>query len=153
MQTPEFDVQTAHRYFAADCFNKTWEYLRQAERTAAENLDMISTCQASFWHWKQFEGHTPLNISIAYWQLSRVYAVTSQPRLALSFATLCLKVSQKNQLSPFYMAYAYEALARASAVAEKQEEASTWREHAKKIAESELQGDEKQQLLEDLNTI
>ncbi|WP_299466546.1 hypothetical protein [uncultured Gimesia sp.] len=153
MQTPEFDVQTAHRFFAADCFNKTWDYLEKHERTPEENLAMISSSHASFWHWKQFEEHTPLNISIAYWQLSRVYAVTSQPRLALSFASLCLKVSQKNQLGPFYMAYAYEALARASAVADKPEEAATWLEHAKKIVESELEGDEKQQLQTDLNTI
>ena len=153
MQTPEFDVQTAHRYFAADCFNKTWGYLDKKDRTPSENLDMISTCHASYWHWTQCADHTPLNISVAYWQLSRVYAMTNQPKLALSFASLCLKISQTNELSPFNMAYAYEALARASSVANKPEEAATWLENAKKIAESDLETDEKQQLLTDLNTI
>ncbi|WP_298867134.1 hypothetical protein [uncultured Gimesia sp.] len=153
MPTPEFDIQSAHRYFAADCFNKTWDLLENKDRTPSENLEMISACQASFWHWTQYEGHTPLNISIAYWQLSRVYAMTNQPKLALSFASLCLKISQANELSPFYMAYAYESLARASAVANRPEEAATWLESAKNIAESELESDEKQQLLTDLNTI
>jgi len=153
MQTPEFDLQTAHHFFAVDSFNKTSNFLEKKERSPEENLTMISTCHASYWHWTQFEDHTPLNISIAYWQLSRVYAVTNQPKLALSFATLCLKISQANVLSPFYRAYAYESLARASAVANRAEEAATWIEHAKKIAESDLEGDEKQQLLADLNTI
>jgi len=153
MQTPEFDVQSAHRYFAANCFNKTWQFLENKDRTPAENLDMISACQASYWHWTQYEGHTPLNISIAYWQLSRVYAITNQPKLALSYASLCLKISQANELSPFYLAYAFEALARASAVANKPDETATWVEKAKIIAEAELESDEKQQLLTDLNTI
>ncbi|MFK7777990.1 MAG: hypothetical protein QM501_07665 [Gimesia sp.] len=153
MQTPEFDVQTAHRFFASDCFNKTWNYLEKKDRTPTENLDMISTCRASYWHWTQVENHTPLNLSIAYWQLSRVYAVSNQPNLALSFASLCLKISQTNKLSPFYMAYAYEALARASSVANKPEETATWLEKANNVAESELETDEKQQLLTDLNTI
>ncbi len=153
MATPEFDMQTAHRFLAADCFNQTWNYLDKEDRTAAENLDMISACHASHWHWTQFKEHTPLNLSIAYWQLSRVYAETNQPNLALSYASLCLKISQSNELSPFYLAYAYEALARASSVANRPEEAATWLENAKKIAESELDTDEKQQLLTDLNTI
>ncbi|QDV52518.1 hypothetical protein [Gimesia fumaroli] len=153
MPSPEFDIQAAHRYFAAACFNKTWEYLDKKDRTPAENLEMISTCHASYWHWTQFEGHTPQNISIAYWQLSRVYAITNQPSNALSFGTLCLNVTREGQLSPFYLAYAYEALARAASVANKPEEVASYLEQAKKIAETDLEGDEKQQLLTDLDTI
>jgi len=153
MQSPTFDIQQAHRYFAATSFNKTWDYLEKQDRSAAENLDMISTCHASHWHWTQIEEHTPENISIAYWQLSRVYAVTNQPSNALSFAMLCLKVTQDKHLRPFYLAYAYEALARAASVANKPEEVETYRQQAKKIAESDLEGEEKQQLLNDLNTI
>ncbi|WP_278467478.1 hypothetical protein [Gimesia maris] len=153
MQTSDFDKQAAHRYFAADSFNKTWEFLEKQDRAASENLEMISTCHASLWHWLQFENHTDENISIAYWQLSRVYAVTNQPSNAFSFAMLCLKITQDKHLSPFCLAYAYEALARAASISNKPEEVATYVEQAKKIAESDLKGDEKQQLLDDLNTI
>ncbi|QDU07858.1 hypothetical protein [Gimesia aquarii] len=153
MQPPAFDVQAAHHFFATDCFNQAWSYIEKEDRTSEENLLMISASHASYWHWTQFEEHTPINLSIAYWQLSRVYAITNQPSLAISYGTLCLKVSQMNHLSPFYIAYAYEALARATSAANKQDEVSTYLEQAKKIAESELEEDEKQQLLADLNTI
>ncbi|KAA0139985.1 hypothetical protein FYZ48_08655 [Gimesia chilikensis] len=153
MQSPAFDPQQAHRHFAATCFNKTWDYLDKADRTAAENLAMISACHASHWHWAQYEEHTPENISIAYWQLARVYAVTNQPSNAFSYAMLCLKVTQDNHLKPFCLAYAYEALARAASVANKPEEVETYKQQAKNIAETDLEGDEKQQLLDDLNTI
>ena len=66
---------------------------------------------------------------------------------------LCLKVTQDNHLKPFCLAYAYEALARAASVANKPEEVETYKQQAKNIAESDLEGDEKQQLLDDLNTI
>lgn len=153
MESPAFDFQKAHRYFAAECFNQTWAYLEKEDRTPVENLKMISTCHSSHWHWTQYEAHTPENISIAYWQLSRVYAVANQPSNALSYATLCLNISRENQLKPFCMAYAYEALARAASVANKAEESETYLAQAKKIAETDLEGEEKQQLLADLDTI
>ena len=34
MQTSDFDKQAAHRYFAADSFNKTWEFLEKQDRAA-----------------------------------------------------------------------------------------------------------------------
>ncbi len=153
MQEPTFDAQTAHRYFAATCFNQAWTSIEKRDRTPEENLSMISASHASYWHWLQYEEHTPHNLSIAYWQLSRVYAITNQSIPALGYATLCLEVSQKNQLGPFCIAYAYEALARSAFVANKPDDVAIYLKHAKKIAELELKGEEKQQLLADLNTI
>jgi hypothetical protein len=45
------------------------------ERTKEEEEKMIHLTHVSFWHWTQVEGHTPRNLSIGYWQLSRVYAI------------------------------------------------------------------------------
>ena len=30
---PAFDLAAAHKYFAADCFNKAWDLLEKQERT------------------------------------------------------------------------------------------------------------------------
>ena len=54
--TPNFDIQAAHQYFSADCFNKTWDFIdKDADRSAEENISMLHTAIASLWHWSQRE--------------------------------------------------------------------------------------------------
>lgn len=77
---------------------------------------MIHLCHTSFWNWTQVEDHTPQNISIGYWQLSRVYSVVGNGGQALYYADQCVKVSTEAELPPFFIAYAYEARARAQLV-------------------------------------
>jgi hypothetical protein len=104
-------IQLIHQQFASHCFNKTWTFIDKKERTAADIEDMILTASASFWHWKQREDCTPTNLSVAYWQMGRVYCLAGETKLAKSFAENCLKVTIEGQLSPFYLGYAYEVLA------------------------------------------
>ena len=47
---PTFDLQTAHRYFAPYCFNKTWEYIEKQDRSPEDDLVMLHTSLASLWH-------------------------------------------------------------------------------------------------------
>lgn len=103
----------SHKQIAAECFNKTWDLLDKSDRTLAEEEQMIHLCHTSFWHWTQVEDHTPQNLSIGYWQLSRVYSVVGNGEQALYFAEQCVKVSHEAELPPFFIAYAYEAQARA----------------------------------------
>jgi tetratricopeptide (TPR) repeat protein len=102
-----------HRQLAVSCFNKVWDLLEKENRTANQNEEMANLCHSSFWHWTQVEEHTPTNLSIGYWQLSRVYAVIGQGETALKYAEKCIDVSNSSELKPFYKAYAYEAAARA----------------------------------------
>jgi hypothetical protein len=112
---PDFDVQQAHEHFAKSCFNRVWDLLDRARRTSAEDDEMVSASHASLWHWTQVAGHTPTNLSIARWQLSRVYATVGQAANAEHYGRLCVDVSAG--LDPFYAAYAWEAYARAAALA------------------------------------
>ena len=50
---------------------------------------------------------------LAYWQVSRIYALLGQADNARRYGELCLEVSQEPGVQPFYLAYAHEALARA----------------------------------------
>ena len=75
---------------------------------------MIATSHASLFHWLNREDCTPENLSIGLWQLARVYAVIESPAEALRNARDCLEISESNSLSPFCMAYAHEAVCRAS---------------------------------------
>ena len=71
-KAPDFELQKAHRYFSADCFNRAWDEIDKSSRTHEEDERMLLLAMASLWHWGQREDVTPVNYSIGYWQVSRV---------------------------------------------------------------------------------
>jgi len=103
-----------HRKVAAECFNRTWDYLEQKNRSLDDDQMMLNLAHASRYHWS-FIGK-PWNFTTGDWQISRVYAALNQPDLALSFAKKALETSQKHNLSERLIS-AYEGMARAHAVA------------------------------------
>jgi hypothetical protein len=114
LMIPDFDPAAAHRYFSADCFNKTWELIDKANRTRDEDRRMLSCAFASLWHWTQREDCTDKNLSIGFWQISRVYSLLGESVNAAEYADQSLLHAA--QLEPFYRGYAHEALARAATV-------------------------------------
>ena len=148
---PEFDLQTAHRYFSADCFNRAWELIEKAERTSAEEQQMIRLNQASIWHWTQREDCTDRNLSIGYWQASRIYAVLGEAENAQKYAQLSLDRSSPEE--PFYRGYAYEALARAAAAGGNRKQVKEYGAEARRLAELVQDEEERRILLDDLVTI
>src|SRR5438046_3225551 len=103
-----------HRKVAAECFNRTWDYLEQKNRSLDDDQMMLNLAHASRYHWS-FIGK-PWNFTTGDWQISRVYAALNQPDLALSFAKKALETSQKHNLSE-RLIYAYDGMARAPATA------------------------------------
>src|SRR5688572_8043756 len=101
--TSNFDEAAAHRYFSATCFNRTWDWLDKANRSSDDDEAMIACCLASLWHWLQRPDCTPRNRSVAFWQVSRVYAMVGQPQNAWRYGELCLKASEGEE--PFYLGY------------------------------------------------
>ncbi len=113
METPEFDAATAHRHFSADCFNKTWEYIEKSNRTAEDDRQMLLSANAPLWHWTQREDCGVQQLSIGHWLLSRACFLLGHTAEALRHGDECLRHSET--LSPFYKAYAREALSRVHA--------------------------------------
>lgn len=148
---PEFDVQAAHRYFSAACFNQAWELIEKPDRTPAEDEEMIRLNLASMWHWTQRADVTARNLSVGYWQASRIYALLGQADNARRYGQLSLDAGQGE--APFFVAYAYEALARAEAVAGNRAEAERYLAEAHRLAEAVAEADEHKLLLDDLGTI
>ena len=107
---PNFDTAAAHRFFAANCFNAVWELLDKPDRTDEDDEQMIALAHASVWHWTQREDRLPRNLSVGYWQLSRVYAILGHGERARHYGNLSLAAAQEEE--PFYLGYAHEALAR-----------------------------------------
>jgi hypothetical protein len=107
--------QELHRKFAVDLFNRAWDLLDQEDRTPEEADTMIHAAHASRFHWGEIG--TPLEYARGEWQISRVYAVLDRPQAALYHAQRSLDLCQANEIGDFDLAFAYEALARAYAVA------------------------------------
>ena len=145
--------ELTHRGLGGSCFNSTWDYLDKAQLESDEIEEMIHVAHASFWHWTQVEDHTPTNISVGTWQLSRVYAVANLPERAMYFAERCIRVSKENDIPPFYTAYAHEAMARANKTAGDLEAARDNIEKAKKFAEEVEEKEDQKAILDDLNSI
>lgn len=152
VNTPDFDIQQTHKYFSADCFNKTWDLVdKNGIRSTEESMEMLHTAIASLWHWGQREDVTPKNLSIGYWQVSRVYCLIGQPHNARSYGLLSLKYAK--ELSPFYKGYAYETLARAEMVADNRVIMRVYLEKAHEMLEQIKKKDDKALLEKDLETI
>jgi hypothetical protein len=140
-----------HRRFAVDCFNRTWELLDRKKRTKAEDDEMIHTAHASRYHWGEIGA--PVNFARGEWQISRVYAVLKRAEPALYHARRCLDICQKNGIGDFDLAYAYEALARASAVAGKKDDTERYAALGKGAGEKIAERDDREHFFADLKTI
>ncbi len=114
----------AQRQFAVECFNDTWKLLLKKRRTKAEDLEMVHMAHASRYHWG-LVGNAR-NLAVGEWQISRVYAVLQRPEPALLHAKEALRTCLENGINDFPRAYAYEALARASAIAGKKRDAARY---------------------------
>jgi hypothetical protein len=152
-KAPSFDEQAAHRHFAAACFNRAWDLIDKADRTPEEDREMVRLSHASHWHWTQVEGHTQTNLSVGYWQTSRIYSLLGEAENARRYAELCLDASRGGDVEPFYLGCAYEALARAAAVGGDAEAAGRYRREAARLAEAVSDEASREQLVRDLKTI
>lgn len=150
--TPNFDIQGAHQYFSADCFNKTWNLMdKDGGRSTEENMEMLHTAIASLWHWTHREDVTPKNLSIGYWQVSRVYCLIKQPHNARRYGILSLKYAK--ELSPFLKGYAYETLARAEMIANNRVIMREYLAKAHELLDQIEDEEDRQVLAQDLETI
>lgn len=104
-----------HKKFAIDLFNLTWNLLDKKDRTIGEDDKMIHAAHASRYHWSEIG--TPLKFERGEWQISRVYSVLKRSESAIYHARRCLEICKKNNIGDFDIAFAYEAQARAYAVA------------------------------------
>ena len=149
--TPTFDLAAAHKYFAADCFNKAWDLIEKLERTPEEDRLMVALNQASVFHWLNRADCTSENLSVSFWQASRIQALLGRADEARRQAETSLSYS--HSLAPFYVGYAYEALARAEFMAGNLVKGHEHLQSAKGHAASVENSDHQTMLLKDLDSL
>jgi hypothetical protein len=148
---PSISDDQLHRKLGADLFNGTWALLEQADRTPDEDARMIHMAHASAYHWLQVGG--PENFARSHWQCSRVYSSVGRAEPAEYHARFVLDICERHGIGDFDLAYAYEALARAYAVAADPAESARWLARAHAAAENIAEQDDRDLLLADLATI
>jgi uncharacterized membrane protein YccC len=142
-----------HRQVAIDLFNRTWTLIEKGTRTRDEIDELLHSAHASAYHW--LRAGTLVNRVRSEWQCSRAYAVTGRPEAALFHAQRCLELAESapEELDEFDLPSAYEAMARAHAVAGDEVGARTWLARAQAAA-AEVADEEDRAILEaDLETI
>ena len=116
-----------HRAEGVALFNAVWEMLDADDRTPEQADPMVHAAHASRWHWSQAgELGGDQQLAVGEWQCSRVYSVLGRGEPALHHAKASLAICEAAELGDWVVAAAYEALARASAVAGDAAEARSW---------------------------
>ena len=148
---PDFDLASAHAYFAAQCFNGAWTLIEKSDRSPDDDRRMVELNQASLYHWSQRPDCNAKSRSIGHWQAARIHALLGRVPEARRHAEVSL--AESGELDPFYRGYAYEALARTAAVAGEADEARRWIVAAEEEARAVGEPAQRDMLLADLATI
>lgn len=147
---PELDAAT-RRAVAVGLFNHVWRLLETAERTPDQDDEMIHAAHASRYHWGEVGEATQR--AVGEWQCSRVYAVLGRAEPSLHHARRCLAIAEEHELERWLVASAFEALARAHAVAGDPAKAREWKARAESTVAEIAEPEERQIVEGDIATL
>jgi tetratricopeptide (TPR) repeat protein len=118
-----FSEAEAHRHFAIKFNGATWDLLDKADRTKEDDDLLVLSAYASLRHW--LEAGTGVHHQRGEWMIARVYSVLGRAEGALYHAKRCLELTEQyaGEVEDFDRAFAYEAVARANAIAGNHDEA------------------------------
>ena len=139
------------RALAIALFNETRRLLDQPERLPVDDEQMVHAAHASAYHWLVVG--TAVNQVRAHWLCSRVYAVLARAEPAHWHAERALAGCQADGIGDWDLAFCFEALARAAAVAGDAARTRDWLEAARSAARDIAEDPDRQVVLADLATI
>ena len=132
----DYSVAEAERFFAIEHNGVTWNLLEKQDRNPEEDALMVHAAHSSCMHWLQ--AGTPTHHQRGEWLISRVYSVLGYRDPALRHAKRCMALTKDHpdMMQDFDWAYAYEAVARASALAGKMDKAKEFLARAEQAGEA-----------------
>ena len=148
MAEEKYTLEEFHKKVAIETNNSIWPVLDRKTSTDAQLEEALHAAHASRYHWSKVG--TAVNLVRAEYMISRVYCAMKRGEPALFHAQRCLQITKENNIGDFDLAFAYEVMARANAVAGKKSDCKKYYELAKtaidqikdsedkKICESEL---------------
>jgi tetratricopeptide (TPR) repeat protein len=99
----------------------------EAERTAANDEEMLRRAYAAAYHWQRAARTGPENEARATYMLAKAHLLAGHPDMSLLYADRAMEQCRLHGLADFDLAYAYEARARAlQALGHTQQAATEW---------------------------
>ncbi len=146
-----YTLEEAHLHFAKTLNGKVWELLQKTERSKVEEELMVHAAHASCYHW--LIAGTGLHHQRAEWLIAHVHTELGQTDSALRHALRCLDLTREfaDLMKDFDLAYAYEAVARANALAGNRDEAARCLQLARESGQAIGDAEDKRTFLGDLN--
>ncbi len=143
--------EDAHGYFAKQLNAKVWELLQKANRSKSEDELMVHAAHASCYHW--LSAGDGLNQQRSEWLVAHVYTVLGMPESALRHAAKCLELTQQypELMKDYDKAYAQECMARALALAGKNEDAKKYLARAEQAGQAIAKAGEKNIFMNDFH--
>ena len=132
----QFTEIEAQRHFAVKLNNRVWELLEKPDRSLHDDELMVLAAYASYYHWLQVG--TVVHQQRGDWMIARVYTVLGNATAALHHAVRCLELTQQHvkHMADFDVAFAYESVARANAIAGNRDEALNYARLAEKAGQA-----------------
>jgi hypothetical protein len=146
-----YTLAEAHLHFARTLNGEVWHLLEKPERTQIEEERLIHAAHASCYHW--LHAGTGVHHQRAQWLIARVYGELGLAGPALRHASRCLALTgaYADLLEPFDRAYAYEAVARANALAGNRDEARQYIRRAAEAATTIADDEDRRIFLDDFH--
>jgi hypothetical protein len=140
-----------HRQLGIELYNRTWELLE----AGTDPDETVHAAHASAYHWLHAAAATPANRARSHWLCSHVYAVLGRPEPALHHGERCLALVEgaPEEMEEFDLPSAYEALARANAVAGNTAEAERFLELGRTEVAKMTDADDREHLESQLASI
>ncbi|MGE0140963.1 MAG: SRPBCC family protein, partial [Ilumatobacteraceae bacterium] len=92
IETPTIDDAGGewHRAQAIECNNATWEMI-EAERTPANDEELLRRAYASAYHWQRATGRGPENEARALYMIAKAHLLAGHAEQSLQYAERCLE--------------------------------------------------------------
>jgi len=124
-----FTLEEFHKKIAVETNNSIWPVLDSENPTDAQLEEALHSAHTSRYHWSKVG--TAVNLVRAEYMISRVYCAMKRGEPALFHAHRCLEITKENNIGDFDLAFAYEVMARANAVAGNKSECKKYYELGK----------------------
>ncbi len=121
------------RRLAVALFNRTWELLEQADRSPADDRDLLASALASRLHWQGVG--TDENYAAGDWLVAHVASRLGHADLALDFASAAYErvVAADPPVETWLLASTMEGLSRAHDTAGHEAERDRWAAQSRKV--------------------
>jgi hypothetical protein len=124
---------TDDKALASQLFNRCWELLEQDERSADDDVELLTSALTSRFHWLLAGGSEQWIISD--WMVARAAGATGAADVALRFALRAYEAARAGETPDWLVASTAEGVARAYAVAGNTEEFAHWAALAGRLIE------------------